>query len=127
MKKLFRSFGYAFNGIALAIKTQLNFRIHIVAMLLVMSAGYIFHISTDEWKWITLCITLVLTSELMNTALETLTDLISPERNTKAGMVKDLAAAGVVITAIFSLAVALVIFLPKILALLGLHYKGLIA
>ena len=127
MKKLFRSFGYAFNGVMMAIKTQLNFRIHLIATFLVLIAGFYFHLAAGEWKWIALCITLVLTAELMNTALETLTDLVSPERNPKAGMVKDIAAAAVLITAFFSIVIALIIFIPKIMALLSIQHKGLTA
>lgn len=124
MKKLLRSFGFAFNGIKLAVRTQLNFRIHLIATLLVTGAGFYFRLSAGEWKWIALCITLVLTSELVNTALEVLTDLVSPGHNPKAGMVKDIAAAAVLITAFFSVVIALIIFLPKIAALF-MHHHGL--
>jgi len=117
-KKLLRSFGYAFKGIKYATLTQLNFRIHLVAMLTAVLMGYLLHISASEWYWIMLCITLVLVMELLNTAIETLTDLISPEYNIKAGQVKDVAAGAVVITAIFALMTGLIIFLPKLINLM---------
>jgi diacylglycerol kinase (ATP) len=113
MKKLILSFGYAFKGIYYATKTQLNFRIHLVATFLAVITGLLLKLSADEWKWISLCIALVLTAELMNTALETLTDMVSPDYHIKAGIVKDMAAAAVLITAIFSVIIALIIFLPK--------------
>lgn len=117
MKKLLLSFGFAFKGIVFATKTQLNFRIHLGAMFLAVALGFYLKLSFDEWKWISLCIALVLTAELMNTSLETLTDLVSPNFHPKAGMVKDMAAAAVLITAIFAVVIALIIFLPKILLL----------
>lgn len=115
--KLMRSFGYAFKGIKYAAKTQLNFRIHLVAMLTAIFMGYALHISASEWYWIMLCITLVLVAELLNTAIETLTDLVSPEYNVKAGHVKDVAAGAVVITALFAIILGLIIFLPKLIML----------
>lgn len=118
MKKLIRSFGYAFNGIGYATKTQLNFRIHLVASLLTVYMGYALHISGNEWQWIGLCIALVLIVELLNTAIEFLTDLVSPSYNKLAGHVKDVSAGAVVIAALFALITGAVIFLPKLLLLI---------
>jgi len=120
MKKLLLSFGFAFKGIVFATKTQLNFRIHLCAVFMAVAMGLYLNLSVEEWRWVALCVALVLTAELMNTALETLTDLVSPGFSPKAGMVKDMAAAAVLITAIFSLVIALLIFLPKILSLIHL-------
>jgi len=114
MKKFLRGFGYAFRGINYAIKTQLNFRVHLVATFLAVFFGLALHISVNEWQWIMLCVTLVLTAELFNTAIEFLTDLVSPEYNKLAGHVKDISAGAVLITAIFALATGLIIFLPKL-------------
>lgn len=118
MKKLIRSFGYAFNGIAYAAKTQLNFRIHLVATLVAVYLGYALHISTGEWQWIILCIALVLIVELLNTAIEFLTDLVSPDYNELAGRVKDVSAGAVVIAALFAVITGGIIFLPKLLVLI---------
>ncbi|PTQ93245.1 undecaprenol kinase/diacylglycerol kinase (ATP) [Mucilaginibacter yixingensis] len=118
MKKLIRSFGYAFKGFGYAAATQLNFRIHVVAMLTACLLGYALHISAGEWMWVMLCVALVISAELINTAIEVLTDLVSPEYNAKAGHVKDAGAAAVLIIAIFALGVGLIIFLPKIIALI---------
>jgi diacylglycerol kinase (ATP) len=119
IKKLIRSFGYAFKGIKYAAITQLNFRVHLVATLLALYMGYSLNINRNEWQWIILCITLVLVAELINTAIETLTDLVSPQFNEKAGQVKDVAAGAVVITALFALVTGLIIFLPKLLILIN--------
>ncbi len=114
MKKLLRSFGYAFKGIGYAAKTQLNFRVHLVATFIAVFLGFTLHISVNEWQWIILCVALVLTAELFNTAIEFLTDLVSPEYNKLAGHVKDISAGAVLTTAIFALATGLIIFLPKL-------------
>jgi len=117
MKKLIRSFGYAFKGVAYATTSQLNFRIHLVATVLATIAGFILHISPGEWQWVMLCVTIVLVTEIFNTMIETLVDLVSPGFNEKAGRVKDMAAGAVVIAATFALVTGLIIFLPKILLL----------
>lgn len=118
MNKFIRGFGYAFKGLWHAAATQLNFRVHLFAAAVALFAGYILDISPGEWLWIILCIGLVLAAELFNTAIEFLTDLVSPEYNKKAGLVKDISAGAVLITAISAFTIGLVIFLPKLLALL---------
>jgi diacylglycerol kinase (ATP) len=117
MKKLIRSFGYAFKGVAYATSSQLNFRIHLGATALVIIAGCLFHISTSQWEWVALSITLVLVTEIFNTMIETLVDLVSPGYNEKAGHIKDMSAGAVVIAALFAFITALIIFLPKLLLL----------
>lgn len=117
MKKLIRSFGYAFKGIAYATSTQLNFRIHLFATAIVLALGFFFKISASEWEWVALCITLVLVTEIFNTMIETLVDLVSPGYNEKAGRIKDMSAGAVVIAALFAVITALIIFLPKLLLL----------
>src|ERR1700709_1149421 len=119
MKKLIRSFGYAFKGVAYATTSQLNFRIHLVATALALLLGYFLHIATGEWQWLMLCITIVLVTEIFNTMIETLVDLVSPDYNEKAGRVKDMAAGAVVIAAAFALITGVIIFLPKILLLIN--------
>ena len=118
MNKFIRGFGYALNGIWHAAVTQLNFRVHLVCALVAAYGGYALHISNDEWLWIVFCIGMVLVAELFNTAIEFLTDLVSPEYNKKAGLVKDMAAGAVLVTAITALTIGLVIFIPKLLALI---------
>ena len=115
MKKLIRSFGYAFNGLAYATTSQLNFRIHLAAATLAIIMGLAFHISINEWQWLALSITLVLVTEIFNTMIETLTDLVSPGYNERAGHIKDMSAGAVVIVALFALIIGLIIFLPKLL------------
>ncbi len=118
MKKLIRSFGYAFKGLGHAAATQLNFRIHLGASVVAAGMGFALHISANEWQWVILCIALVLVAELLNTAIELLTDLVSPKYNKIAGHVKDVSAGAVVIAVLFALITGAIIFLPKLLLLI---------
>lgn len=93
----------------------MNFRIHLVAILMVVLAGWYFHLSPNEWLWIIFTIGLVLVTELLNTAIEILVDLVSPDFNIQAGRVKDVAAGAVVIAAIISVVIGSIIFIPKFL------------
>jgi len=118
MKKLIKSFGYAFKGVAYATKTQLNFRIHLGATVIAVLMGLWLQITVGEWQWIALSITLVLVTEIFNTMIETLTDLVSPGYNEKAGHIKDMSAGAVVIAAIFAVITGIIIFLPRLLLLI---------
>lgn len=122
MNKFIRGFGYAIKGFWYACKTQLNFRVHLVCALVAVYLGYALHIARYQWLWIALCIGMVLVAELFNTAIEILCDIISPEYNKKIGLVKDMSAAAVLVTAITALVIGLVIFIPKIL--LYIHHAA---
>ncbi len=113
MKRLLHSFVYAFNGLTYAFKTQLNFKIHCLAVVLVVTLGCFVGLSTIEWSLIAVAIGIVLVTELLNTGIEVLVDFVSPQRHPKAGVIKDVAAAAVLVSAIVALAIALFIFVPK--------------
>jgi len=117
LKKIAKSFTYAFKGWRTAFKTQLNFRVQCLLAIAAIALGVFLKITTNEWLWISLNITLVLFAELMNTALETLVDLVSPGYNEKAGKVKDVAAGAVTIMAINAALTGLYIFVPKLILL----------
>ena len=117
-KKLINSFKYAFAGIISSLKTEQNMRIHILAVILVIIAGFVLKISLIEWC---ICITLcgmVIFAELINTAIETTVDIAMPEINEKAKLAKDISAAAVLILAISSAIVGCIIFVPKIIEIL---------
>jgi len=109
-----KSFSFAFKGILFAFKTQHNLRIHVLAVILVITAGFIFKINPVEWALIVFAIGMVLVSELFNTTVEYLVDFISPGYSKKAGVIKDLAAGAVLIAAVISVIIGLIVFLPKI-------------
>lgn len=114
MTKFIKSFGYAFSGIAHAFKSQFNFRFHIAALIVVGLAGWYFQLSAGEWLWVVAAAGIVLLSELFNTAIEVLVDLVSPDIHPKAKIIKDTAAAAVLIAAITAILIGLIIFIPKI-------------
>ncbi len=120
MKARLRSFGYAMNGIRLVFGKEPNMNIHLVFVVLVVVCGFIFHISITEWIVCALCFGLVISLEMVNSAIERLVNMVSPERQPQAGAIKDIAAGAVLVAAICAAIVGLVIFVPKGLAVLGL-------
>jgi diacylglycerol kinase len=118
LKKRLRSFRYAFQGLADLFRSQPNARIHAAAAAAAISLGAHFQISRSEWAVVSLCIALVLSLEALNTAIEHLTDLVSPDYHPLAGRAKDVAAAAVLIGAIGAAVAGGLIFFPKIWAML---------
>lgn len=110
-----RSFGPACAGLAWALKTQRNLQVHALAAVVVLLLGLWLRIAVWEWCAVLLAIGLVTAAELLNTALEVLADRVSREREEPIRRAKDAAAAGVLVAA---LALGLIIFLPKLWALL---------
>lgn len=115
MKKFLKGFVYAWQGVNYAFSTQINFKFHTFAAIIVITLGVFFNLNVNEWIWVAAAIGFVIVAELFNTALEVLVDLVSPDYNAKAGIVKDLASAGVLLTAVLSAIIGVYIFLPKIL------------
>lgn len=112
MKKLLHSFGYALEGIITALKQQ-NLRIHFASTLIVVIIGLITGLSSIEWLIIIIIISLVIGAEMINSAIESVVDLASPEIHPLAKQAKDIAAGAVLIFAIASVVIGLIIFLPK--------------
>jgi len=112
LKERIDSFRYAFNGIRLTIWAEHNFRIHLVATVLVVGLGFYFDMTASEWLWITFVISLVLITEMINTAIEKLVDLAEPNQNPLAGKIKDIAAGAVLIAAITAVVIGALIFWP---------------
>jgi len=105
-------------GIGFTIKTELNIKIQLVFMCLVIIAGFVFKISLMEWGLLVLTIFVVLFAEMTNTAIENTVDLVTEEYNEKAKVAKDVASGAVLLTAIMSVIIGLIIFLPKILLMI---------
>ena len=110
-----RSFGYAFKGIAVLLMSQANAWIHATATIVVATLGLYFHIKATEWCFLLLAMALVWVAEAVNTALEFLTDLVSPDYHVLAGKAKDVAAGAVLIAAIFAVLIGGIIFVPYFL------------
>lgn len=115
MKKLLKSFKYAFDGIFTGIKEEQNMKIHITIMILVIIFGIMLKISKMEWIICIILFGLVISMELINTAIENTVDLVTKEKNEQAKIAKDVAAGAVLVSAIASAIIGLIIFVPKIL------------
>lgn len=92
-----------------------NFRIHLLIAVLVIGCGLFFQLSLSEWIIIIIAIFIVLCAELMNSIVERLIDYLKPEIHAEAKIIKDIAAATVLIAAFTSIALGLLIFIPKLL------------
>lgn len=114
IRKALHSFRYAGSGVFRLFRYENNARIHLLACILVIIAGFWFEISPTEWCLIVISIGLVWSAEAINTAIEKLADVVSPEYHPAIKDVKDLAAAGVLVLAISAACVGGVIFIPKI-------------
>ncbi len=112
------SFKHAFDGFLYAVRTQPNFRFHLLATFVVILLGIYFSVSLTEWLILIFTINTVLVAEMVNTSIEAMVDLITLERRADAKVAKDVASAMVLVSAILSIIVALIIFLPKILIIL---------
>ena len=114
MNRHIHSFKLAFGGIFFAFRTQLNFTVHSLAALLAIFLAVFLKISNVEWVVIILTIIMVFSAEMINTALESMTNLITTEHRQTAKIAKDVSAGMVLTTAIGSIIIAAFIFLPKI-------------
>jgi diacylglycerol kinase (ATP) len=113
-----RSFGHALRGIRFVLRTQPNAWIHAAAAAAVIVAGLCFGVTATEWGLLVLATTVVLAAEAINTALELLADVASPEFHPLIGHAKDVAAAAVLVSALGAAAVGLIVLGPYCLALL---------
>lgn len=118
IKRLRKSFGYAFKGIDDVIENEPNMKIHVVVAILVVIMAIILKVSIIEWIILVLLIGAVLAAETINTTIENLVDMYTKEYDEKAEIVKDTAAGTVLILAITSAIIGLIIFIPKIIYLL---------
>ena len=115
---LYRSFGYAFQGIFTCVRKERNMKIHCVAAVLVVIAGVILKISAIEWCICMVLFGLVMSLEHVNTAVEAVVDMVTEEYHPLAKVAKDTAAGAVLIAAIMAAIAGCIIFLPKIAQIL---------
>ncbi|MFN0203816.1 MAG: diacylglycerol kinase [Bacteroidia bacterium] len=116
IKGRIRSFGYAFEGIYTLFSTQKNAQVHLFAVIALVALSFYYELNANEWCFLLICMGMVLLAEGINTALEFLTDLASPEIHPLAKKCKDVAAGAVLLSVIFCGIVWGIIFLPKIFA-----------
>lgn len=115
---LFKSFGYAFEGIFAGIRGERNMKIHCFAAVCVVVAGVLFHISVTEWCICLVLFGLILSLELVNTAIEAVVDLVTEDKKPLAKLAKDTAAGAVLIAAVMAAMAGLLIFVPKLISFL---------
>lgn len=118
------AFHCAREGIAYAYLTQRNFKIHTAFAVLAVILGIVLGIDVPSWVAIVLCIALVFGLEMMNTAIEAVVDLVSPEWNLFAKRAKDCAAGAVYVAAAASLVVAAFVFIPPMVGLATVLMEG---
>ena len=116
-KERILSFRYAIHGLGDMFRQEHHARLHCLAALLVVAAGFLLRLSAMEWIAVMFAIGLVFSAETVNTALERLADVVQPERDERIRLVKDLAAAAVLISAITAAIIGLIVFVPKMIAL----------
>ncbi|WNC16881.1 diacylglycerol kinase family protein [Brevibacillus brevis] len=113
-RRLVRSFSYAWQGIVHTVKTQRNMQIHVAAAVVVLAAAWWLHIPRSDVLLVFFSIALVFSLELVNTAVEAVVDLASPQWHAKAKAAKDASAGAVLIAALTSVAIGLAIFGPPL-------------
>ena len=109
VKDRIRSFRFANHGLMMMLKSQHNAWVHATATLLVIALGFICRINREEWCWIVLAVISVWTAEALNTALEFIADVASPEFHPLVKSAKDVAAAAVMLSALGALIIGLLV------------------
>jgi diacylglycerol kinase (ATP) len=123
LKKRIASFRNAWNGILHGLKSEVHFRFHVIAAIIVIASARFFNITRIEWMIVLLCIAAVLSSELINTAVERICDRITKDRDPLIGNAKDLAAGSVLIISAAALIIGAIIFTPYIIQFVQVTYK----
>ncbi|MFW5734218.1 MAG: diacylglycerol kinase [Oceanidesulfovibrio sp.] len=119
MRKLLKSAGYAWAGIRHTVVHERNMRIHGAILVFIILVAVLLGVERIELALILAVSALVLCLELANTAVETLADMVSPGQDSRIRIVKDCMAGAVMLAAIFSVAIGVLILLPRIISLLG--------
>ncbi len=118
-RKFIAGFGFAFDGLWYALRTQRNARVHAFLAALAILLGILLHISNVEFALIFVAITSVYIAEMFNTVFELCVDLASPEYHPLAKIAKDVAAGAVLLNAMLAIVIALFVYGPHLWALFG--------
>lgn len=114
--KFIQSLQYALTGIATFFRHETNGQIQLCAAIIAVILGWMLQIDIMEWLVVVLCIIVVLTLEMINTAIEKLCDIVHPGYHPQIKIIKDIAAGAVLMAAIGSVIAGAIIFLPKIIS-----------
>ncbi len=121
-RKLVRSLKYARAGAEHALRTQRNIWIHIFIAIVVLALAFWLRVTLIELVILVLTISFVITTEIINTAIEELVNILSPEHRVEAALAKNVAAAAVLIAVIGSVILGLLIFAPKLMRVIGIAF-----
>lgn len=110
----FKSVKYAFKGALLLLKTEASIQVQFVLGISMAIAGFYFNISATEWILQIFAIGLIMSIEGLNTAVEKIADFIHPEHHEKIGVIKDVSAGAVFISAVTSVIIGCIIYIPKL-------------
>ena len=119
----FNSFKYAFRGLRTVLSSEHNARLHLLFAVLALLMSILLKISIEEWLFVVISIIMVFFAEIVNTAIEKTLDLISQQHNQLVKLIKDMTAAGVLVTALGAIIVASIVFLPRIYDIIQEFYK----
>ena len=117
--RFLRSFAIGVAGLAHAVRSEQNMRLHCLIAGAVVIAGFVLRVAAWEWIVLVLCIGLVISAECLNTAIERLADRVSQEKHPLLGQAKDCGSAAVLVLAITAAAVGCIVFVPKLWAATG--------
>lgn len=125
-KAIFRKFSYAFRGLFISLKEERSLVIHLIFATLAIVIGIILQLAPISWAILILTIGLVVSSELMNTAIENVVDMVAFKYNFNAKKIKDIAAAATLVLAVIAIIVGLLLFVPRIVTFIqhGYGYGG---
>jgi diacylglycerol kinase len=114
LRRILRSFGYAFEGLVTLLRSQPNFVVHVAAACVALALGGVLGLGPTELAILLLSVAMVLVVECVNTALETLCDLVSPGFHPLIKRAKDISAAAVLLAALAAVIIGAVLFLPRL-------------
>jgi len=114
-RPIFQSFRHAFQGFATALREEKNLKIHTVLGFAALALGYILSFTPFEYAIVSIVVSLVIASELLNSALERFSDIVKPRVSGYVERVKDIMAACVLVLSVNAIFVGLLLYLPKII------------
>ena len=118
LKRLSKSFVYAFRGLSKTFKEEQNLRVQSIVGIIILIAGSFLGIKPIEWCLLIFVIGLVLLMELANSAVERIADVLKPRIHNYVKEIKDIMAAAVMLASIVSIIIGLIIFVPYILKII---------
>lgn len=119
INRLFKSFGYALKGLFKTFREEQNLRLQTAASLIAVALAAYFRLNRAEWTALILVIGLVLVAEIVNSAVERITDVLKPRINSYVKEIKDIMAAAVLLASLTAIAAGVFIFWPHVFTLLN--------